>query len=60
MSRLVTVEEVRKVMFYIGFDKAPGPDGYSAALFKRNWAIVGPNVTEAVISFFTSGKLLKA
>lgn len=38
----------------------PVPDGFNAAFFKHNWEIVGPDITEAVMSFFTSGKLLKA
>lgn len=35
----VTREEVRKVMFSIANNKAPGPDGYNASFFKKigNW-----------------------
>ncbi|XP_022014977.1 uncharacterized protein LOC110914496 [Helianthus annuus] len=41
MIRQVTAEEVKKAIFSIGIDKAPGPDGYTAAFFKSAWPIVG-------------------
>ncbi|VFQ95756.1 unnamed protein product [Cuscuta campestris] len=55
----VTPEEVREAVFDIGNDKAPGPDGYTAAFFKDQWAVVGRDIYEAVLEFFTSGKLLR-
>lgn len=38
-------------------DKAPGPDGYTREFFKHCWAIVENEVIEAVLSFFSTGKL---
>ncbi|XP_021994704.1 uncharacterized protein LOC110891319 [Helianthus annuus] len=58
MIRPVTVEEVKKAMFSIGNDKAPGPDGFTAAFFKVAWPIVGNDVSLAVVDFFNTGKLL--
>ncbi|VFQ90070.1 unnamed protein product [Cuscuta campestris] len=55
----VTMEEVRRVVYEIGSDKAPGPDGYTAAFFKTQWDIVGQDVYGAVLEFFNTGKLLK-
>ncbi|VFQ84387.1 unnamed protein product [Cuscuta campestris] len=55
----VTLEEVKEAMFDIGNDKAPSPDGYTAAFFKNQWATTGQDVYGAVLEFFTSGKLLK-
>ncbi|VFQ96415.1 unnamed protein product [Cuscuta campestris] len=55
----VTMEEVRGVVYEIGSDKAPGPDGYTAAFFKTQWDIVGQDVYGAVLEFFNTGKLLK-
>ncbi|GKE95027.1 protein LAZ1 [Tanacetum coccineum] len=46
-------------MFDIGDDQAPGPDGFTSALFKKGWSIVGDDVCNAVRDFFTNGKLLK-
>lgn len=39
--------------------KYPGPDGFGAHFYKDCWHIIGPEVTEAVMSFFHTGKLLK-
>ncbi|KAF5815085.1 hypothetical protein HanXRQr2_Chr03g0118881 [Helianthus annuus] len=55
MVRQVTQEEVKAVMFSIGENKAPGPDGYTSAFFKRSWDIVGDEVTAAVLQFFENG-----
>jgi hypothetical protein len=55
----VTPDDIRKVVFSIGDDKAPGPDGYSSAFFKRAWHIVGDDFCAAVQDFFTSGRLLR-
>ena len=60
MCREITVEEIKAAMFSINSMKAPGPDGYSASFFKNNWKVVGSEVTEAIMSFFAKGKLLKA
>ncbi|XP_021837769.2 uncharacterized protein [Spinacia oleracea] len=43
----------------MGDSKSPGPDGFTAAFFKKHWTIVGQSVCEAVHSFFNSGYLLK-
>lgn len=55
----VTADEVREALFSIEDDKAPGPYGYSSLFFKKSWLTVGPLLTEAVLEFLTSGKLLK-
>ncbi|GJY09973.1 hypothetical protein Tco_0378158 [Tanacetum coccineum] len=36
MIRQVTNNEIKQAMFDIGDDKAPGPDGYSSAFFKKD------------------------
>ncbi|XP_021994822.1 uncharacterized protein LOC110891434 [Helianthus annuus] len=59
MVRSITVEEVKSAIFAIGNDKAPGPDGYTAAFFKSSWDIVGTDVTNAVMDFFNAGRLLQ-
>jgi flagellar motor protein MotB len=47
------------VLFGIGNDKAPGPDGYSSFLFKQSWDVVGADFSAAVQDFFILGELLK-
>ncbi|GJR83053.1 MACPF domain-containing protein CAD1 [Tanacetum coccineum] len=59
MVRPVFDVEIRGVMFDIGDDRAPGPDGYTSAFFKKSWDIVGVDVCNAVRDFFSNGKILK-
>lgn len=53
MVQVVSADEVRKAMFSIGGDKAPGPDGFRACFYHKNWAIVGHDVVAAVQYFFS-------
>ncbi|GKF09071.1 hypothetical protein Tco_0043295, partial [Tanacetum coccineum] len=55
----VTNDEIKRAMFDIGDDKAPGPDGYTSAFFKKGWDVVGQDVCRVVHDFFVNGKLLK-
>ncbi|GKE35403.1 hypothetical protein Tco_1454725 [Tanacetum coccineum] len=59
MIRTVTRQEIKNAMFSMGNEKAPGPDGYTAAFFKEAWDIVEDDIVEAVREFFTNGKILK-
>nr|GEX78796.1 RNA-directed DNA polymerase, eukaryota, reverse transcriptase zinc-binding domain protein [Tanacetum cinerariifolium] len=58
MIEEVTNEEVKAAMFNIDDNKAPGPDGFTAKFYKKDWHVVGNDVCEAVKEFFTKGKLL--
>ncbi|XP_074305395.1 uncharacterized protein LOC141640523 [Silene latifolia] len=55
----VTKDEIKDVMFSIPNDKAPGLDGYSSKFFKDSWEIIGDDICDAILDFFTSGSLLK-
>ncbi|GJX68191.1 hypothetical protein Tco_0303918 [Tanacetum coccineum] len=55
MVRPVTDEEVKAAMFSIGDERAPGPDGFSSAFFKKGWDIVGLDVCHAIRDFFVNG-----
>ncbi|KAL0455486.1 UNVERIFIED_CONTAM: hypothetical protein Slati_0887800 [Sesamum latifolium] len=48
-----------KAVFDIAEDKAPGPDGYSSGSFKAAWPVIGKEVTQAILDFFATGRLLK-
>nr|KAJ0187106.1 hypothetical protein LSAT_V11C900454800 [Lactuca sativa] len=59
MVNEVTNEEIKRALFDIDDDKAPGPDGYSSKFFKKAWRIVGDDFCFAVKEFFLSKKILK-
>ncbi|GJX12117.1 hypothetical protein Tco_0201976 [Tanacetum coccineum] len=59
MVRTVSDLEIKAAMFDIGDDRAPGPDGFTAAFFKKAWDIVGLKVCEMIKDFFRNGQLLK-
>lgn len=59
LCKTVTSAEIKGVMWSIGGEKAPGPDGYSSQFVKDNWEIVQDDVMAATHSFFNSRKLLK-
>lgn len=54
----VIPEEVKQAMFSIPGDKSPRSDGFGSHFFRDNWEQIGDQVTQAVISFFHSGKIL--
>ncbi|KAK4380903.1 hypothetical protein Sango_3019400 [Sesamum angolense] len=55
----VTRNEIKEAIFDIEEDSAPGPDGYTSAFFKAAWPVVGEAISEAIVEFFRTGKLLK-
>ncbi|KAL0367065.1 UNVERIFIED_CONTAM: hypothetical protein Sradi_3596600 [Sesamum radiatum] len=55
----VSPEEVKQAIFDIDETKAPGPDGYSAGFYKAAWPVIGGEVTQAILEFFRTGRLLK-
>nr|GEW29591.1 hypothetical protein [Tanacetum cinerariifolium] len=59
MVRDVSNDEVKSDVFSMGDDKALGPDGFTVALFKKVWDVVGGDITCVFRDFFYNGKLLK-
>jgi hypothetical protein len=57
LSRPYTVEEVRKAVFMMGPNKAPGPDGLTAGFFQVHWDLIGSQVCDAVLNFLNGGDL---
>nr|ABF95850.1 retrotransposon protein, putative, unclassified [Oryza sativa Japonica Group] len=51
-------DEIADALFQIGPLKAPGPDGFPARFFQRNWAVLKKEVTTAVRNFFLQGVML--
>jgi hypothetical protein len=50
-------EEVRKAVFMMGANKAPGPDGLTAGFYQFHWETLGPSITTAVLDFLNGGQL---
>ncbi|GKB26479.1 RNA-directed DNA polymerase, eukaryota, reverse transcriptase zinc-binding domain protein [Tanacetum coccineum] len=48
MVEEITDVEIKKAMFDIDNDKAPGPDGFTSCFFKKVWSIVGKDVCSAM------------
>nr|GEU62956.1 hypothetical protein [Tanacetum cinerariifolium] len=59
MIRPISNDEIKRAMFDIGDDKAPGPDGFTSVFFKKAWDTVGMYVCVAIREFFMNGKILK-
>ena len=50
-----TEKEISDALFQIGPLKAPGPDGFPARFFQRNWSTVKRDMVNAVLKFFQEG-----
>ncbi|XP_010468779.1 PREDICTED: uncharacterized protein LOC104748899 [Camelina sativa] len=50
-----TEAEVRKVLFMMHPDKAPGPDGMTALFFQKAWGVVKADLVSTVNQFFEEG-----
>jgi len=55
----VEKDEIKSVIFSMNDNKAPGPDGYTSAFFKKAWDVVGNDVVLAVQDFFNTSRLLQ-
>lgn len=58
LTNLPSLEEIRSVVFSMNANGSPGPDGFSGFFFQKYWEIVGPDVCNAIIQFFSQGWLL--
>jgi hypothetical protein len=53
----ITDEEIKKTLFSLKDNKAPGLDGFSVGFFKKSWSIVGLDAINAIVdlSFLVAG-----
>lgn len=59
LTKPVSIEEIRRVLWAMTEDKAPGPNGFSLFFCRRYWPIIQVKVGEAVMQFFATRKMLK-
>jgi ribonuclease HI len=52
-----TDKEISDALFQIGPLKAPGPDGFPARFFQRNWGTLKEEIIVAVKEFFKTGSM---
>lgn len=57
LVRPYTADGVRRAVFMMGANKAPGPDGLTAGFYQLHWDVVGPRITEAVLNFLNGGNM---
>ncbi|GJT36604.1 hypothetical protein Tco_0927023 [Tanacetum coccineum] len=55
----VSKDEVKRVVWDCGTDKAPGPDGFTFGFYRRFWKVIENDVFDAVNHFFTYGDIPK-
>ncbi|GJR82279.1 hypothetical protein Tco_0153064 [Tanacetum coccineum] len=54
----VSSKEIKNVLFDIGDNKAPRPDGYSSMFLKKAWKVIGDDFCKAIKEFFNPEKML--
>lgn len=54
-----TVNDVKRALWSIDGNKAPGYDGFSSQFFKDAWETVGDDLCNAVLDFFKTGRMLQ-
>lgn len=57
MVKLPTDEEIKRTMFKLNANKAPGPDGLTSGFYKAAWNILGQELTLSIKNFFYTGFL---
>ncbi|CAL1378422.1 unnamed protein product [Linum trigynum] len=58
LTMQVSRAEIRNAVFSIGKEQSLGSDGFTAAFYQRFWEEIGWDVSEAILSFFQTGRLL--
>ncbi|XP_060972379.1 uncharacterized protein LOC133038296 [Cannabis sativa] len=59
ITRLFSKKEVKDAMFSINQLKSLRPDDFGASFFKGLWFEIGDEISDAILSFFEIGLILK-
>eukprot|EP00253_Pinus_taeda_P016021 PITA_16021 len=57
LDKAITTEEIEWSLHSMPPDKAPGPDGFTAAFFKSHWDIIKKDYIRMVKNFFSKCKI---
>ena len=57
LTKPYNAKEISDALFQIGPLKAPGPDGFPARFYPRNWGELKEDVVKGVMEFFDSGAM---
>ncbi|KAG7543957.1 Reverse transcriptase domain [Arabidopsis thaliana x Arabidopsis arenosa] len=55
LTREISPEGVKRALFSLHPDKAPGPDGMTAFFYQKFWDLTGPDLIKLVQNFHSSG-----
>ena len=55
LDSLFTEEEISKAIFQLDRDKAPGPDGFTIAVFQECWDVIKEDLVRVFAEFHRSG-----
>ena len=57
MGRPISMEDIHSALSRIGKLKAPGVDGFPALFFQQHWNICAPEISDIVLSAFSTGQI---
>ncbi|GJW71646.1 RNA-directed DNA polymerase, eukaryota [Tanacetum coccineum] len=59
LERNVSKKEIKRAVWDCGFDKSPGPDGFTFGFYRRYWDTIENDVVDAISNFFNVGMFPK-
>ena len=57
LDKEITMEEIEWSIHSMPLDKAPGPDGFTAAFYRTHWEIIKKDYIRMAKNFFTKCKM---
>lgn len=59
LAKVPFEDEIRKLVWEMNLNKAPGPDSFSGSFYGLYWSTVKPEVVDTVKEFFRKRKFVK-
>ncbi|XP_026420092.1 uncharacterized protein LOC113316076 [Papaver somniferum] len=57
MDAIPSLEEIKRAVFDLGADSAPGPDGFSGSFYRHCWNIIADDLLSAIKNCCLMGKI---